>query len=184
MEKVLNYPIKYAILELKTKGGFIHNFEDITVGFIVSKCYVVNQNIRYYEDGSSKTTYHVVFPYNDIHNFKWRTLGGFTFYDTEISPSFGYHGNCMNANVVSSIYDNFDEAEVEAECENEKLKAKIGGSVSVTSPNWHDKYLEDLKHFNEDIDICKRYEQAICELTSSMDVTTDNIQGKQFSKNI
>ena len=157
MEKVLNYPIKYAILELKTKGGFIHNFEDITVGFIVSKCYVVNQNIRYYEDGSSKTTYHVVFPYNDIHNFKWRTLGGFTFYDTEISPSFGYHGNCMNANVVSSIYDNFDEA---------------------------DKYLEDLKHFNEDIDICKRYEQAICELTSSMDVTTDNIQGKQFSKNI
>ena len=44
--------------------------------------------------------------------------------------------------------------------------------------------IEDLKHFNEDIDICKRYEQAICELTSSMDVTTDNIQGKQFSKNI
>lgn len=182
MEKKLNYPVKYAVLELKTKGGFIHNFEDITVGFIASKCYVVNQNVRYFEDGASKVSYQVVFPYNDIHNYKWRSLGGFSFYDTEITPSFGYHGDCVNANVVSFVYDSFDEAVVEADAKNSGLKSKIGGNVSVTSPDWHDKYLEGLRQFEKDIDACKKYEQIIGELTSDMAVTVDDVQIKQFGK--
>ncbi len=35
MDKDNNFPIKYAILKLKEKGGYITNYKDITRGYIV-----------------------------------------------------------------------------------------------------------------------------------------------------
>ena len=74
MGKFLNYPIKYAVQELKINKGYDSNYEDVTFGFVVSKCYVISQNIKYNADGTSAQTYDVLFPYGDIHTFKYSTL--------------------------------------------------------------------------------------------------------------
>ena len=52
MSRELNYPIKYAVLELKEKGGYLVGYKGITQGFIVSKCYVIRSNRAYNSDGS------------------------------------------------------------------------------------------------------------------------------------
>ena len=54
MYKDNNFPIKYAILELKEKGGYITNYEYIVRGYIVSKCWVVESSIKYFSDGDSE----------------------------------------------------------------------------------------------------------------------------------
>ena len=70
MNKIINYPIKYAVLELKKRGGWAVDFEDVTQGFIVSKCYVVESNIVYNADGTNSVKHKVVFPYDDISLFE------------------------------------------------------------------------------------------------------------------
>ena len=37
----MGFPIKYAVEELKVDGGYVYDYNDITKGFIVSKCYVL-----------------------------------------------------------------------------------------------------------------------------------------------
>ena len=56
-KKCINYPIKYAVLELKSRGGWLVGFRDITQGFIASKCYVVETNIVYHQDGGNSITH-------------------------------------------------------------------------------------------------------------------------------
>ena len=43
MEKELNYPIKYAIKEIRTREENMHGYSYFTQGFIVSKCYVLEK---------------------------------------------------------------------------------------------------------------------------------------------
>lgn len=70
MNKEINYPIKYTILELKERGGYLVGYEDITQGFVVSKCYVIESSIAYNADGSNKIIHKVVFPFQNIESFK------------------------------------------------------------------------------------------------------------------
>ena len=70
MNKELNYPVKYAVLELKEVGGYSQGWEDITKGFIASKCFVVESKVKYLSDGSSKVSHKVVFPHKDYKTFK------------------------------------------------------------------------------------------------------------------
>lgn len=182
MEKKLNYPVKYAVLELKTDGGWDNNYEDVTVGFITSKCYVIGQNVRYYQDGSCKVFYQVVFPYNDIYNYRWRTSIGYPFTEKEIIPSFGYHGNCTNENIVSNVFESFEEASVAADVINKERRDRVGYYLSVAAPDWEEKYNNLLEEFDKNLAICKSYEQAICDATSDMVVTGENIAIKQLIK--
>lgn len=66
MSGVINYPIKYAILELKKTGGWADRYETITQGFIVSKCYVVESSITYHFNGNNKIAHKVVFPFENL----------------------------------------------------------------------------------------------------------------------
>ena len=50
MIEVLNYPIKYAVLEIKDQDGKIS-------GYIVEKVYVIGENTKYFKDGTSKKIY-------------------------------------------------------------------------------------------------------------------------------
>lgn len=36
------YPIKYAVERLTIGGGYKNGYEDVTEGYIVSKCYVAD----------------------------------------------------------------------------------------------------------------------------------------------
>ena len=53
----MKYPIKYAILELKVDGGPIHGYEEITKGFIVSKCFVLAEGLKYTSVGKTIPKY-------------------------------------------------------------------------------------------------------------------------------
>ena len=47
MSRENNFPIKYAVLELKEEGGYITNYKDIVRGYIVSKCWVAERRSRW-----------------------------------------------------------------------------------------------------------------------------------------
>lgn len=166
----LNYPIKYAVLELKEKGGWDNNYEDITIGFIVSICYVVNQNIRYYQDGTNKTTYQVVFPYKDIHTFKYRQI----FNDEPIIPHYSLWHKCLNSDKVSEIFDTYEEASIAAE------KANINKRKSIICNIY--EYNNLLKKHYEDLAICKQFEKLVQEKTIDMAITKENISIKKLTR--
>ena len=122
MNQNLNYPIKYALLELKEPGGWEQNYEDISLCYIVSICYVINQNIRYYADGTTILSYEVVFPYKDIHSFKYRNQ----FNETATKPKFSSYNTCLNSNIVSTLFNTYEEASIAAiEANNNKKRTLI-----------------------------------------------------------
>ena len=169
MEKELNYPIKYAVQELKEHGGWEHNYEDITIGFITSICYVINQNTRYYFDGTNKTTYEVVFPYKDIHTFKYIN----TFIEKPDIPHFSLYNICLNSNEVSEIFETYEEAFIATEKANINMKKSIICKVS--------EYEKHLNKHNENLKICQQFEQIILEKTTNMTITKDKISTKKLS---
>ena len=66
----LHYPIQYAILEIKEKGGYLVGYKDIIRGYIVSKCYVVGHVVTYEKSGNYGITHKVVFPFPSVTSYK------------------------------------------------------------------------------------------------------------------
>ena len=69
MEK--GYPIKYAVERLTVSGGYNNGYDDITEGFIVSKCYVTDTKVSYYNGLEPRITHEVVFPFRKYEKFKF-----------------------------------------------------------------------------------------------------------------
>ena len=65
----MNYPVKYAVLELQVDGGIRYDYEDITKGFVVSKCYVLEDRLIYSYNGSAFQKFVVSFPYDNFEYF-------------------------------------------------------------------------------------------------------------------
>ena len=59
--KEQNYPVKYAILDLKAQGGRNLAYRNISYGFIASKCYVLEKTTSY-KNCNPKQYYKVFFP--------------------------------------------------------------------------------------------------------------------------
>lgn len=62
-------PVKYAlmpIIDFNKVFGTILITNDRTVGYFVSKCYVLEENKKYNEDGTTSRNYKVVFPYSEV----------------------------------------------------------------------------------------------------------------------
>ena len=175
MEKELNYPIKYAVQELTIKGGWSQNYEEITLGFIVSKCYVINQNIKYLPNGTFETIYKVVFPYKDIDSFRY-SLSGHHHYNEEPSiPKYNYYGECTNANKVSETFDTYEEASLNAEIFNQEKRKKIY-FCNIEA------YKELVEKHNKDLKICKQFEQITLEKTTNIPITKDDISVKKLTR--
>ena len=52
MNNELNYPIKYAVLEVKENGEYVTSSDNLVKGYIVSKCYVVKSILDYLPNGN------------------------------------------------------------------------------------------------------------------------------------
>lgn len=182
MEKKFKYPVKYAVLELKVKGGWSDNYQDVTMGYIASKCYVIEQNIRFYQDGSSNLSYQVVFPYNDFNSYKTRMADENPLDGKAIAPTFELSGSCTNADTVLDVYDTLEEASMDAESKNERRIARAGAYISLADPNWREKYNAEARVVEQELAICKSYEQAICEKTANVTVGKERLAAKQFTK--
>lgn len=167
MTDKLNFPVKYAALELKIQGNYYTNYEDITVGFIVSKCYVVNEKIKHYKTGISEKSYEVVFPYKDIYNFKNNSSGDYQHHKRQYAD-YNFNGECINSDTVSEVFNTYEEALELARKENYNNKKRL-----MLYVNSKEEYQKTLKKFQEDLIICQKYEQFIFEKTTDMIVADE-----------
>lgn len=171
------YPIKYAVLEVKEDGGYIQGYKKITLGYIVSKCYVIGSYIRYYAFSESKSSNFVFFPFNNIKDFKFCN-------PDLIEPDkirADCYGNPYPIDEVSHLFDTYEEAKENAEEKNDDLRRNlILNRVAVTpmNPDCQKEYDKLVKDFESDLEVCRKYEEFITERTSDMVIDKDKCKVK------
>ena len=185
MNKEINYPIKYAVLELKEKGGYLVGYEDITQGFIASKCYVVESNIIYNSDGSNKVIHKVVFPFQDIECFKISLRNSRQNIGNPEVPRYDACGRIYPINIVTDLFDSYESAKVAAIERNEEYIRNSLSKIPAPSPatlpivNWQKYYEESKQKFENGLEICNLFEQLILTATEDMDISEEVITDKQ-----
>jgi len=164
MSKEINYPIKYAVLELKKSGGWSVGYEDITQGFIVSKCYVVESNIIYYSDGKNKVTHKVVFPFEDISCLEVSLMNGSQNIGEENIPSYDACNRPYPINIVTDLFDSYEKAKIIAEGKNEECRHNLILKVAMGNSNWKEK-------FEQRLELCNLFERLVLEATEDMNIS-------------
>ena len=164
----LRFSIKYAVLELKSKGGYSTNYEDVTEGFIVSKCYIVGMEVKFLPNGEAEVIYKVFFPYDDIENFKRMTFMGIPYFEERKQLGINACNDYYPIHIVESIFDTYEEASDVARIENEDLFRKI-----TLLYDWKKKYDELKEKYKKNLVNFSFYEQYIKENTKDMMVTKD-----------
>ena len=171
MNNQYNYPVKYALLEIKEKGGWNDGYEESTQGFIASKCYVLESDIVYNSDGSSNLIHKVVFPYDNYSIFKESLSGGIHDLGVANTPSYDVHNNPFPVTIVDEIYDTYETAQEASKEKNEELKASILSKISTDDAGWIFKYEVLKNNYDKKIAINALFEELITEKTKDM-VTT------------
>lgn len=171
MEKEINYPIKYAVLELKTRGGWSVGYEDITQGFIVSKCYVVESNIVYHSDGTNKLTHKVVFPFEDISCLQNSLMNGTQNIGEENIPSYDACNRPYPATVVTNLFDSYEAAKISAEEKNEEYKHILVLKVYAENLNRKEQFKKLKGEFDQKLKLCYLFEQLVLEATKDMRIS-------------
>lgn len=171
LSKEINYPIKYAVLELKEKGGFLVGYENITQGFIVSKCYVMESNIVYNSDGSNEVTHKVVFPFKNILCLEVSIRNGKQNIGKENIPSYDANNRPYPVNIVTNLFDSYEEAKNIAEEKNEECRDNLILEVDMGNPNWKETF-EIMKYeFDQRIELCNLFERLVLEATEDMEIS-------------
>lgn len=91
------YPIKYAVIPLYKSmdvgSGKKDNFK--LVSYIISKCYLLEENIKYNEDGTNERIYNIMVPnYEEFND----------------SIDEKYDLSYPSSTIVKNIYDNYNDA--------------------------------------------------------------------------
>ena len=188
MNKEINYPIKYAVLELIERGGWSVGYKDITQGFIVSKCYVVESNIVYHSDGSYNVIHKVVFPYSDITTFKNSlSYGGQNIGRPEI-PRYDACDKVYPVNMVTVLFDSYEQAKVMAAYKNKEYRDNLVFNTpaffsnNFLNSNWKEQLHELEQKFLQNLEICNLFEQLVLEKTKDMDTSEEVFDDKNAVK--
>lgn len=174
MDEDLKYPIKFAVLELKEKGNWQNGYEDITCGFIVSKCFVVESTIIYSPNGESKQIYKVVFPYKDIEKYKYNFNQGSHVLGEPTIPSYNANGHVYPYDIVPKIFDEYNEANELAMQMNKILRSNLISNLSILDNDFNEKYQKIKNDFNKELIICKKFEELILINTENMKITKND----------
>ena len=174
MKEQINYPVKYAVLELKEKGGWTEGYQDITQGFIVSKCFVVESNVIYNKDGSEKLIHKVVFPFDNLYSFEQSLKSGIHDVGLKTTPSYDVYYNPYPVTIVDDLYDLYEDAKEVAKEKNEDFKVNLINKISISNPNWEYQYELLKQDFDKKVLICELYEQIVTEKTNDMRITNEN----------
>ena len=163
----LNYPIKYAILGIEEQVGWapgLHEMEreyDVC-GYIVSKVYVIEENIKYKRDGTFTKEYQVVFPFSCMTDREKQT------------PKYNIYYQCYNSVSVSQIFDNIEEAKSAASEKNKELFAKSYLTYYFDkNMSLKEKILKGQVEFNERLKKYLEFENFILNETIDMEITPD-----------
>lgn len=181
MNKELNYPVKYAVLELKEIGGYSQGWEDITMGFIASKCFVVESKVKYLSDGSSKVAHKVVFPHKDYKTFKVSlNTRNSAQVEERITPQYNAISEPYPVNIVTDLFDTYEEAKEDAEVKNNELYHSMICHLDV---EYLVKNLDRInKEYASEMELCNLFEKASLEETEDMVVSYDREIDKTIKK--
>ena len=171
MNDNINYPVKYAVLEIKEIGGWAVWFENVTLGFIASKCYVIESNILYDVNGNSQVIHKVVFPFNNIEKFKSSLKNGNKSIGNKTVPRYDADGRISPVNIVVDLFDSYELAKVAAMEKNDELRHRLilNMESNIDSSNKQYVYLE--KELENELAICYLFERAILEATEDMKIS-------------
>ena len=176
MNEQYNYPVKYAVLESKEKGGWDNRYKDINQGFIASKCYVLESSIIYGISGSSSITHKVVFPYNNIQLFRQSLLDGICDIGVANTITYDMNNNPTPVFLVDELFDTYEEAKTRAIEEINSYKSRL-----LKSEDYEEKQKESLlQEYNKKIELSNLYEQAVLDKTNNMKITDG--KDKSFEK--
>ena len=181
MNKELNYPVKYAVLELKEIGGYSQGWEDITKGFIASKCFVVESKVKYLSDGSSKVAHKVVFPHKDYKTFKvvLSTRNSVQLED-RITPQYNAISEPYPVNIVTDLFDTYEDAKEAAEGKNKELYRSLTRYLDVL---YLVKNLDRInQEYASEMELCSLFEKASLEETKDMVASYDREIDKTIKK--
>lgn len=163
----LNYPIKYAILGIEEQVGWqpgLHEMEreyDVC-GYVVSKVYVVGENIKYNRDGTYSKDYQVVFPFSCTTDREKQT------------PKYNIYYQCYNSINVSEIFDSIEEAKSTASEKNKELFSKSYLTYYFDKKmSLKEKILKGQLEFNERLKKYLEFENFILNETIDMEITSD-----------
>ena len=142
-----NYPIKYSVIGIYDEINRNTN-EPEYITYIASKCYVIEENIIYNQNGTKKKTYEVSFPFalsNASFSFV-RTIGD---------------------EKVDDVYDSFEEALEVAKSKNDEfILDKI--AFLPFDEHFETNYEKITKKANMYIEKYKKLEKIIEENTDDM----------------
>lgn len=165
-----SYLVKYAALEVREY--YNDNDYDLyyVLGYIASKCYVLESITKYYENKSKMREYTVVFPYNNISVFEENLKNDLKPYlGDEVYPSNYYDRKNYPVNFVLKVFDSFEEAKKEAETLNNNLLTYLISPLT-TSEVYEEEYNEVKQNFLNNMLRCERFENMIKEETKFPEV--------------
>ncbi len=188
MNKEINYPIKYAVLELIERGGWSVGYKDITQGFIVSKCYVIESNIVYNSDGSYKVMHKVVFPFRDIEMFKNSLRNGRKNIGKPEIPKYDACDMIYPINIVTTLFDSYEQAKVMAAYKNNEYKKNLVFKIpdfwsnNFLNSNWKNQLHELEQEFLKNLEICNLFEQLVLAETEDMNISEEAFDDRNAVK--
>ena len=160
-----NYPIKYAVMPVYDHSGYdmgsykIANTYDVSL-YIVSKCYLIEEIVKYKEDGKKKNKYKIVYPYEEGKNGYYGLL-------IRCEPSFGVHGYSTNSVIVDKVFDDFNSCFLETERLNNEIVNKMIGDFHFND-DFFTKVKLLRKQFDEKLKEYRKLEEKIENGTSDL----------------
>lgn len=157
-----NYPVKYTAMPIIEQVGWNHGLHELeraydVVCYIVSKCYLISDRIKYKENGESEKEYEVVFPYeNGQYSNSWE----------KVTPSFN-HG-CVNSTFVEKVFDTYDDALEFATNKNKDLCEKTWIYLPYTK-DMKNQIAKKVEEFNDKLSRYKLLEQQILFNTADLE---------------
>ena len=178
--------IKYAVQELKVEGGFLEHYEDITKGFIISKCQVLEDRKVYYSEDNFTHKYIVCFPYSRFYDFsKWVSKNNsFKYYYEERKiPLSGREEQYdlkkyLYFSTVTRLYDTYEEALKEKDLKNNVIMNSILSDTSYYG------YKKLRKEFEDTLSLCNDYETFIYKNTEDLDISNTKLDFYDKKDNI
>lgn len=175
-----NFPIKYAILELKEEGGYLVNYKDIVRGYVVSKCYVVESSIKYRSNGDSQIFHKVIFPFKSLETLKLSLRNKGEYIGEKVIPQYDFDYNPYPVDIVSDLFDTYEDAKVQAQSQNEKLKHQIVSKIpySVSDSKFKQALIDYEREFVEELSVCQLFEKLVLSNTEDMNITNETEENK------
>lgn len=155
-----NFDIKYVVVAFNQPG--IPTFYPIdaedTMGYFVSKAFIVTDEIKLDREGNEYHIYDVVLPYGDLRG-KMNT------------PEFNEYGNLINGVRIYEVYDSLKEAEEVRDKLNLELRNKkiLCAYEKYAGTRIRRKKIEEASStFDYYLNECEEYEMALQSLTSNL----------------